>query len=288
MKNQLLVCLCIFFLVSACDKLAIEVDAPITESKLVVFSFISPEENFTKVEVTLSKPVYGKTPSKGSVNYVTDALVEITDENWISATLTYVDTLDGYAVSKSAYPIQPGITYTIKVNGAGKSSSGQCRVPPTIVPFSEVSYIKLADPSSSSFGPYYKYAYKWKDEPSAKNFYRVNLEKQYSYVFEPGDTETYQLEICNSIWDDTNKDATLFTGTCEDYGYFYSENDTTSQPLDLYLLNTDIHYFEYHKRRLNYYGDDPFSEPFPQYSNMSGGLGVFCAFRRSKSILLIR
>ena len=288
MKNQLIICLCISFLVSACDKLAIEVDAPITESKLVVFSFISPEEDYTKVEVTLSKPVYGKTPSKGSVNYVTDATVSITNEYGLSVTLPYVDSLDGYAVSNINYPIQAGITYTINVTGAGKNSIGQCRVPLNLVSFSDVSYKKLADPSSSSFGPYYKYTYKWNDEPNNKNFYRVNLEKPFEYIFVQGDTERYQSEICNTMWDDTNKDATLFAGTCEDFGYFYSENDTTSQPVSLYLLNTDIHYFEYHRRRLNYYGEDPFSEPFPQYSNMTAGVGVFCAYRRSKTILLIR
>jgi hypothetical protein len=54
---------------------------------------------------------------------------------------------------------------------------------------------------------------------------------------------------------------------------------TDSCFLKIYLLNTDKAYYDYQKSLEKYNsGEDPFTEPSPVYSNISGGLGIFAAY----------
>jgi hypothetical protein len=271
------------FLVS-CDREAKDITPPVVEAQLVVFSFLSPEDSLVKVEVSMSQPVYGyKRGSNSSNRYVEDAVVTIKNDGGFSATLTYVDTSHVYVVATSAYPIEPGRTYTVAVSGRGKYVSGSCTVPKDTVQFSDITYEKRTDID----GTHNTYLYKWKDEPGTTNYYRTTLESQYTYIDFFGDTTTYPNELCSNMYSDENRNGQQFSGTCDGYT-FYGSSDTASIPVDFYLLNTDIHYYEYHKRRLNYYGDDPFSEPFQQYSNVKDGLGVISAYRLTKKTLIAK
>jgi hypothetical protein len=80
------------------------------------------------------------------------------------------------------------------------------------------------------------------------------------------------------VHSDYQRDGQVISDKYEYYEYDFGGNNTG---FNVYLLNTDIHYYEYHKRRLNYYGDDFFSEPVQQYSNVIGGLGVVCSYRKT-------
>lgn len=278
--NIVSIVIIVSFVFSACVKVAQDVEPPVVESQLVVFSFLSPEEKLVKVEVSRSKPVYGKGGGANSV--INNAQVTITNDGGQSTTLVFVDTLGQYAVSKQAYPIEPGRTYTVKVLAGGKTVEGTCRVPADSIALTEWSVKSVAQPSSNYDGPYSIYTYKWRDQNSVTNYYRLDIEKVSTYGFS-GDSTAYTQNVASTVWDDKNRDGVLLSGTSEDYSYNSDGGDVI-----IYLLNTDIHYFEYHRRRLNYFGDDPFSEPFQQYNNVQGGLGVVCAYRKTSRSLKIQ
>lgn len=283
MRKLIYILFPVLLALAACDREAQDVTPPEIESKLVIFSFLSPEDSFAKVEVSFSRPVYTKGPKPQNTNYVPDAVVHIQNDGGFSAVLSYVDTLNAFTVSSSSYPIEAGRTYTINVSARGKIASGSCTVPKNTVAFTEITYQKRTDLN----GTYNTFLYKWNDEPGTTNYYRSAIETKSWYVDFMGDTSYYTSEICTNMYTDENRNGQTLSGTCDGYSMYYGYDTAITQPMDFYLLNTDINYYEYHKRRLNYYGDDPFSEPIQQYSNINGGLGVVSAFRRTKTTILV-
>lgn len=272
---------------ASCDRLATEVEPPKVDAQLVLFSFLSPEDKNIKVEVSRSKPVFANTNNTKPIDLITDATVTITNENGLSIQLPYVDSANSYLISATQFAILPGKKYTVTASHGDKKVSGVCTIPLDTVSFVELSTRKLADPSTSSFGPYYLHTFKWNDPVGQQNFYRVSLEDFFVSIF-IDDTTTYVQNVFDGMYDDKSKDGKAITGVYSNYSFYGFFNDTTQKVLDCYLLSTDIHYFEYHKRRLNYFGDDPFSEPVQQYSNVTGGIGVVSAFRRTKGKLVVR
>jgi hypothetical protein len=257
---------------SACERLVTNVDVPVAEQQLVLFSFISPEEQDVRVELTLSKPIYGKNTGGGfGFEYVKNAVVTITKEGGQAVILNYVDSINAYQVSQSLFKIEPGKTYQITAVTSAKSVKASCVIPKDSATLTELVVNRLATQGSNSFGPYYRYNYRWVDLAESGNYYRIALQQYVNFQ----STKEY-FDICNSFYDDDKQNGATLTGTCEDYTLSGDSNYRV-----VYLLTTDVHYFEYMRRRVNYYGDDPFSEPFPQYSNVQGGLGVFCSFRKT-------
>jgi hypothetical protein len=55
-----------------------------------------------------------------------------------------------------------------------------------------------------------------------------------------------------------------------------------------YLFNTDEPYYRYHQSLRNSNNDNPFAEPAPVYSNITGGLGVFAAYNQSVITLQLK
>lgn len=277
-------------LLTSCEKLVDDVEPPKIASKLVLFAFLSPEDSIVKVEVSRSRPIFGRNSTGNPLAYVSDAIVTVTDQNGQRVNLNYVDSVNGYLVGKAQYTIQPGQTYKVVAQVGNELVTGETTVPLQTVQFTSVTYRKIFTPNqnSSYFGPVYIYTYKWQDEPANGNFYRVSVDsRMFSLIYNgPNDIDSVEnyYNICNSIWDDASKNGQQLTGTCEDYAYYGVEGDTVG----FTLLNTDIHYAEYHKRRLNYFGEDPFSEPVQQYSNVSTGLGIVSSFRKSTQQVLVK
>jgi hypothetical protein len=274
--------ICLIVLVAACERPAQNVDPPVIESKLVLFSFLSPENEAIIAQVSRSKPIYTK-GSKQPLAYITNAMVTITNDGGQSATLIYQDSIEGYTLDATRFPIEPGRTYTVKASVDGKIVSGKCTVPLQAISFNDITYRKLNSAGNGS-SPSLIFSYKWNDDGQQQNYYRTTLGSTFSY-FDGFDTTDYYGEICTNLWSDKNNNGNSISGTCESYSY-YDELD--SAKVDAILLTTDVHYYEYHLRRLNYFGEDPFSEPTQQYNNVENGLGVVCAFRKSKKTVIVQ
>jgi hypothetical protein len=271
--------LLVIVITSACEKIVTNIDIPKVETQMVLFGFISPEENTINVELTLSKPIFGGINGKGfgAFEPIKDANVIITNESGQAVTLNYVDTAEAYQVSQAVYKIEPGRTYIITAVSPTKSIKAVCTVPLDTVSLTEFTSANLGSGSGNGTGPSFKYVCKWNDPIQKGNYYRLVIQQYYPNSPGVGNNDVY-----NGFFNDATQNGKLFSATCEDYWY---QPDTNYR--EVYLINADIHYYEYMRRRVNYYGDDPFSEPFPQYTNVQNGLGVFCSFRRTKRSIAI-
>lgn len=270
---------------SSCEKIVQNVDVPVVEEQLVLFSFISPEETYTKVELTLSKPVFSNRPQTGELTFVKDATVVLKDGAGNSTTLLYVDSAEAYMVSASVFPVIPGQTYTITASGAGKSVNATCTVPSQKVDLSQTKYARTATAGSGGTVPFFRYSYEWHDIPGQTNYYLVST--MYAYIYSETLPDTAYSYICEGVtFSDAGNDGGILKGVCEDYNDPWWSGPHSQ--VMFFLLNTDIHYYEYHRRRAGYDGGNPFSEPYEQYSNVKGGLGVFCSYRKTKTMMAVQ
>lgn len=261
----------------ACEKAA-DIPLPEAKSKLVIMSFLSPEEEFITVSVTVSKPLYNQ-PKSNEFPVVPNAFITIIDNLGDSAIIPYDPTRLEYRLEQSIYPLAPGKTYTIKAKLDNFSVSGSTTIPLSMVP------IKEAKGEMQGSDPYgnlkFAFSTKWDDVVGEKNYYRIAIDEKYGYS--PWDT-TYSLMSDQFQSDEYNDGKEMFNrGEIYNYGGMQKEFY-----FDIYLLTTDYNYYEFNKRRINYFGDDPFSEPLPMYSNIAGGLGVVGSFRRTNSNLIIK
>ncbi|OYU94898.1 MAG: hypothetical protein CFE21_14565 [Bacteroidetes bacterium B1(2017)] len=257
-------------LLASCERPA-TVEIPYTGNQLVLYSFLSPDESGVKVTLTLSQPIYGN-GGNGYFPPIKDASVKISDNNGHTQTLSYSEIEEAYFVDQSVFPINPGYTYTIEASQGTRKILGKTTVPNSVVPFTDLKVDKYSTGNQGE--EHYIFGFKWKDEANSANYYRINLEE---YFASGKDTNAYSLG--DGMFSDKNKDGQDFSSKFDYYNY-KGDIGTLDPSFYVYLINSDIHYYEYHRRRLVYFGDDPFSEPAPQYSNVEGGLGVVCSFRK--------
>ncbi len=268
------IALFVCIMLSTCrPKIVTDVKVPKTDPQLVLFSFLSPEDTVIEVVLTISNPVFGTTYYYQS-NIVNDAYVTISNSSGQIIQIPFNSDLGKYRISQSAFTIVPSQTYTITASSKGLLAMGTTSVPKSIINFDKVSG-KLGS-NSSQGDPMVVLNYSWQDEAAIKNYYRISFEDNIRF----NGVDSSGTPIGDEFFKDINRDGNLISGQYEYDGYF---DPGTEQRVNLYLLNTDIHYYEYHSRRVVYSGDDPFSEPFQQYSNVTSGLGVVCSYRLSKS-----
>jgi hypothetical protein len=278
MKNlYIILSLCLSFSLMACEKEA-TIELPEAKPKAVVLSFLCPEEEFITVSVTVSKPLYNL-PKSLEFPIVPNAIITITDNLGNDTVIPYHPTRLEYQLAQANYPLFPGRTYTLKVKFDNFEVSGSTTIPATRVPIKEA---KGDMQGVDQFGQLqFAFSTKWDDAKGEKNYYRIAIDEKFG--FSPWDTN-YTLMSDQFQSDDYHDGKEMFSRS-EAYDYGEMQNEYY---FDIYLLTTDYNYYEFNRRRVNYFGDDPFSEPLPMYSNMAGGLGVIGSFRRTSFPITIK
>ncbi len=261
----------------SCEKEVTDVEIPRTNKELVMFSFLSPENNTIDVTLQYSNPIFS---SYSQSSLEQNAIVTIAGSDGSKETIPFSE--NKYILSQNKYPIKGGITYTIVAKTNALTVSGTTTVPPTPAQIESISFKQLSNDYTQN-GPYYSYNCTFKDLPSPKNYYRVTPETMTWLPSEPKDT--FYTLVGNRILSNQNPKQESYNLTFEDNNYNTSSAVLT---LKINLLVTDIHYYEYHIRRVEYVGDDPFSEPVPQYSNTSNGFGVIASYRKTAQNLKIK
>ncbi|QHT67755.1 DUF4249 domain-containing protein [Rhodocytophaga rosea] len=271
----------------ACEKEVSNIKIPQSPPKLVIAAFISPQDTILQVSVGKSLPVLGK----GNLSFenIRDAVVVMSDGT-NSVTLSLIEGRSGYTTDASNLPIIPGQTYFLTVsNSEGMQATASCTVPITQNNTLEI----ISDSTENeSGGKEYFMQLKWKDTPGEINYYRVFAETQTAYLFpndgSGGGNVTTRYE--DIYWDgtqfysDSRLDGAAFSsskGSLYSLGYIGKDPNVYSATLHGYLFNTDEPYYRYHQSVRNNSNENPFAEPTPIYSNVSGGLGVFAAYNRS-------
>ncbi|MDP3464068.1 MAG: DUF4249 domain-containing protein [Bacteroidales bacterium] len=260
----------------SCDDFVSDVDVPLTKPKLVVNSYISPEDSEIKVIVQRSLPLYTEHPAYDQkFPVVSDATVILTQgEN--SITIPYYPYAGHYHSTTSEFPVEPGKTYYLEVSTPdGDKVTASCTVPFNLPPDIEITNIESRNEDGYSQKTVY---FRFQDTPGAGDFYRSELMIRYgdgtpgNSYYTPMDLETGDRFVA-----DANKDGEYFI--YKTFGIGIIPNEKPS--LLIHLSLTDKNYYSFHKSAYTDEDDNPFVEPTPVFSNIEGGLGVFGAFRGS-------
>lgn len=264
----------IFF--SACesmDQAVTNVRLPDTKPKIVVASYISPQDTIISTIVTLSDPIYDKQSING-VQYLSNATVIISDFASFKQ-MVYNHTKREFFINASDFPIVGGKSYKLTVTDSdGKKVESVCSVP---INFNNnIELIKID--STNGHNVYFQF----QDTKGSNDFYRTMV---FGYYKDPYSTilvkrllyPNNMSEFCT----DKNRDGELikFSASFDPYYLKYFE---------VHLLSTDETYYNYHRSLENYNSDIIFGEPTFVYSNVTGGLGVFAGYNATKKTFIYK
>lgn len=261
---------------SACEKPA-NIALPNSDPKPVVFAFLSPEEQNIEVSVTLSNPIFNNKPSGSEFKVVRNALVELEDAAGKKIVLPFDFVKDNYSVPQTMMPLLPGKKYKVLVSFDNYKVYGETTILEKVVPIKNVEATQLGRDEFDNIR--YSFYTRWDDLANQANYYRIILESRWS-SWDGRDT-LYGQVLDQLQFDGSNDGKEMFLRTELSFNPFMMD---VKSYFDCYLIHADYPYFEYHKRRLNYFGEDPFGEPLPMYSNIiGGGLGVVASYRKYRT-----
>jgi Domain of unknown function (DUF4249) len=263
------------------------IDLPETAPKLVMVSFITPQDSFITVSITRSKPIF-QSYNVNTSDAVTDATVMLYGNN-TSIQIPFDQVRQLYRLSTTQFQVLGGNEYKLTAT----TPQGETVTATTTVPASAVdnSYSVNWSDSVISAGPNYIYieghfTYSFTDNASETNKYRFYVATLLRDSL-TGDTSASKMTA--SLLTDNNANGQVLSRTVEGYWSAYDLSFTdTVYGYDCWMFTVNDDYYNYHQSLYNYNGGgDPFAEPTIIYTNVEGGLGVFAA-ANGKRIRIIR
>ena len=248
--------------------------------KLVLHCYLIPQMDTTILSLTNSVPLFGS--NLKNIEPVTNATVEISEDNHRWVRMEYDSVYKNYFISQVQFPITEGKTYYIRASALEyETISASCAVPYfretnfEIVTEEHVGCVHHGEPYAE---PHYHYYLKWKDYAGEENYYIFY--RNFDWIWDPwGDSIRIIWEI---LWDEKGKPC-LFSDHGQD-GQSMSSLVTTyyldDEISEITMVQTDVHSYLYQRSIEDYNGDLGFFiiEPVKIYSNIKNGYGVFGAF----------
>ncbi len=310
----------LFVVLSLGCETIVEIDAPEYDSKPVVTSFFTPD---TPWSVTLHQSLGANEKLDVATEFITDATVKILNGSSTIDILRYGG--KGKYMSSSGVEPLEGMMYTLRVDFPKKPSIEAVSMAPLSVDISDYSIESL--PPSSEFIDLiddlsrYQLRVVFSDR-TGLNYYRIGIYR-YRSVFRREETDPdsiYQrltLNDYNLGWscgyvDDIDVAVDPVNGgggsigqiACEEFvvtdrlfdGKSYSWSGITynlsrnsgRNELLLIISSLSEDYYEYLKSlERNEFYDPLIEEPFPMYSNVNDGLGVFAGYTNTRLIFPI-
>lgn len=272
MKNILFITF-VLLSILGCDKIV----TPdfVADRKLVLSTFLSPQDTVHRFLLTYSSPVSAGIQQEV---YVTNAQIELTDgTNAEWAVYNFTNNL--YEIDSALFPIHAGVAYTVNVihpEGILKGS--------TTIPLENNSLI--VDTTKIGEEPLvytdYQIKMRWETRPDNAAGYRIFAEDELKYTINGNYFTSYNLIVTSQNMNGVK--YTLYDAGLPQYehqvNYRYQISDVYEKTFLVSLLATDINYLSYHKSLLNIITDDPFAEPKHTFSNVEGGLGIVASYNR--------
>lgn len=297
---------CLFL--TACESLVgivPESKLPHVKSKLVVHSFISPQDTALYVMVTESVPIFGEVEvGTGQRDRVISKATVSFSNGAGKIDLKYDPVNQLYSAPTSSFPIQPGHTYVLQVTDGERSVKATTTVPEQSAAISSYRMDTIYARSgffASIADTLLTMRFSWRDLSGKQNYYRARSLLNVSDISEQLDNDgkvirqisTYTLMWKNSFISDNNLDGSLLSS--EEARYSLSNIGWIGPPrntypryrrkinfVDLELYHTTKEYFDYHRsvQTANRADDNPFAEPGITFSNVEGGLGVLASYNK--------
>lgn len=260
-------------ILASCDTMVTNVKVPDVEPQLIVYSFLSPENQNIVVEVRRTMPIFkGSREGNDTVTNATVRIIQGGNQQLIPYT-----SKGQYRLPQSSFPLVPGLTYRIEVSTPqGERVTGTTTIPTSIVAIDSVNLSTQRGPFGFDLD---LLQIRWIDNPAEKNYYQLYS----AYTSASEDTflniPSFVSEIDNQVLSDELSRNNIMSATVQT-SLGLSAGDTTL--VDVVLAHTDEAYYRYHTLRLNYSGNNPFSEPTIMFNNVTGGVGVVASYRMYK------
>lgn len=265
----------VMLLTQACWERA-EVPLPAVEPKMVVAAFLSPEDTF-RVYLSKSNSIQDKLPD--NPDYILNASVFLSDGQDTVQLIGDPMYPESYIMPSPALSISPGKTYYFWAKATGfPSVSAQCQVPSYKLPAqgTVTSITKFKNANSDTV---VNIGHTWVDLAGQKNYYRIN-----NWIIDSnrvlGTFNDFQLSMgASELVSDSEQDGEKLEMRIDRFGGSNIEFGV-DRYLVAYILTVDENYYRYHLSTLNFSGDTPFGFQENIYTNVSGGLGIFAAYRK--------
>jgi hypothetical protein len=278
----------LLLLVGGCERAVPDGLLTKNPASLVINAFISPQDSLIQVFVYESIPV---NTALTTPRLVPNATVRLSSgsESVILPKVRYEtstpSSFEVYQIPAVSFPIQAGKTYTLHVSTPdGRQVEGRCTVP---APNSTL----LVRPVPSDSGKV-RLLYSWQDPVGVGHYYRPAGETEFtSYLTgsntflsgEEGLGQRVYWEEGIRLLSDSRFDGEVLSAVTSPF--LIPPASFSKITIRAYLLTTDEAYFRYHStlnQQRKSRADDPFAEPVPIYSNLTGGVGVFAAYNRTE------
>lgn len=281
MKNYTIFLLALVIF-AACTKEA-DIKLPEPEVKLVVTSFISPEDTVISAVIRSSRPKYvSYSGPELESDVVTDAVVSISGPGG-SVTLPFDEFTNAYLITASAFPITAGSTYSIYASTAdGKSVWAQ-----TTVPANTLAITSFSGQSTRRdvYSADYEFWFEAADIPGETNYvalyHRQNRQDQDSLF---GWIDYGR----GTFYNDENQPRKSYYERVT--GSTYQQDSVQELKIDIEALNCSRDFYLYNnsvqEAAMNNF--NPFADPVMVYSNINNGFGCFGAFRRTANSIIIQ
>ncbi|MFC5045819.1 DUF4249 domain-containing protein [Aquimarina hainanensis] len=279
---------------SSCEK---EVDLSdrldIYGEKIVVFGFISPQEDTIKINVSKS---FNRADQLGLEDTLLDDLLvkdaKVTIEgNGLRKELSYNPVRKKYMLPGTEFPIKEGQMYTLEVivDGFQKVTAE------TTIPSMNTT---ILEPKFFSGGTYQteNVFFQIGDIPDQENYYIVFATDTYETSDGPSDgteraisfginsdmLDNFYSEISDEIYPSPKflTDKRSPDGIIDFYGKaLFTRNEGQKMRIKTYLYTVDKLYYDFHKLLSEYNPNHPFYEPSNFRSNVTNGIGVFSGYQ---------
>ena len=283
---------CEDFFLSEADNVSI----PLSEPRLVVNSYISPQDTMIKVYVNRSRPHVGKS-IVSPVNENADVYMAPKGGDFIK--LSYDFNLRAFVVPASEFPVVPGRYYQLTVETPeGEFAEAECFVPEHAV--EDVSFVDVRVVYDTWGGMEILIGWSVKPQKTHEtNYFRTNgIMRSYrasNFNDEPffvGSSPLW-LDRGNEFFSDSQGSRYNFKG--EHFGFIDVDGNLGDNEAYRFIdsvfitvFQTDFPYYRFHQSVEDYffYDDDfPFAEAVRIYSNIEGGLGAFGGYNRKEYMI---
>lgn len=290
MKKIVLQLVTFVFVLSACEQ-TIDFTGKESAPVMILNGVLTPDSVFT-IDVSETKHI----TRGGQVPVVENAVVEVFSEGNLLEGLKH----QGNGIYKGTMKPEAGKNYKVIISYDKNTVSAETAVP-TAVGIDRISSNPVFD-KDQTFA-YIELGVQLTDPATSTNYYRITVEhlpeagelqnKPYVYSNDivmnatyGGNDDGLSNSITNSylIFNDKLFKGKQYEVKLRFYDYdvlfaLQNEGFEIRKAYKVYLHSISREYFLYLKSRElgEYNNDDPFSEPVPIFSNISGGSGIFAA-----------
>ena len=272
MKKILFLIISLFVLITSCEREVNNVSLPDFVQKLVINSFISPNDTVSFVSIASNERIFGELNKKETLGNL-----NVTISNDVKE-ISLEKVTDAYVFRPEDILVEEGKTYRIKVTSdKGLTAEATCTVPMSRNFHLEADTLweNQEIPGTESLNMIRANVY-LTDYPGEANYFRfaakiLIYDSEYGYL-----PEFSSYGEKPAFFSDEGRDGErIFVNTLTVAPF--SESDSAF--IIFYILNTDKAYYTYHRSLDNYSsGENPFTEISPVYSNVEGGLGIFASY----------